>query len=1591
MHTMTDAELLELVQTKLPQELSGEEIALLRERIRHNPEFRQSVAEHLELERYLGDSFAKVKFSADQILARARPEAGAVRGRFRRAVLLMMAVVVLGAVGVSWYLLAPAGAEKVSDTGPNPSGAVALGTMPSSSRPVVTRPTAPVPTTKETGKAVEPPPPPPDPKPVVVEAPANSVSPYALVEPLDTGLSEEELKAWFVAVDGYPHNFRHQPANWQQGAFTEMNGLWRLRPTWKDETSLRLLFRTVNPWKLYLWNGQEGIALEVWRGDHRFPVLPDLSLIAYRATRKGNGPRPDTLVIGASDEGEYWRTRTGHNLGGFPRLASTTIDLRQENGILTASWGDVVLLRVPMAKHPTEVFFEGEGALQSLGFAPPVPLPPDPAGLPIVLDQAKPAELPWVGDAANLQKRDDGSVVLVCEKNPNRVAIGTPLPRQGIVEMTLELDGVMPGTGVFLGDEKGQPRYLATFLREQTTGRTILVEQNPGDNASDMNLPPNSRWPVAYVPEKTWVRILMACGQMKCWVSSDGTHWFRAFDPVTGRPAEFCSTIGLFGQPGDKAHSLQLRRVTLRELSSLNALAPAKLVADAPLIPHNLYSPFSEWLAGAEGYRPADVDANVWARACAIRALASGVCPAQGMTMLENLLDHGLDQPLPVEAKLRLLDEALSLAPKSGPPIPGRFVQFYDRIGRSLQLAGDPHPFSRLRQSLYHAPLWSAHVIDLFPESLATEEMLDLAAAGQADETEMLARWGRVHRMSPSRFDWAEGHTLPKGLKVRGPRQKKLALPQSWKAPTQLDATKENRVDMEEVEAALAAGSFHEVGLILSRLKVGADFDRRTGRLFETGLGGKSPTELSMLVPDSTTNQRLTSWSVFAHDIFDKQPEVRGILRKDFGPEARLKLRLAMDEKDEAALEALVIRYPGTEEAAEALLWRGDRYLLDGEPAFALMRYREARRITEGGLRDALEDRMIVATALLGRKAPAVDHDIQLGDVRLTAASLEALRKRRQEDGYDSRDRQPLPAQLAPSPSTFTLAPREKLDGEMGSRPETIPVIPYGGFRLDIDWIARQLAVSIDGNRMYVNNRFQVDCYELPSGKRLWRSALSRDGNRKEIPGQSYDYGLIAMRPLVVGNKIYVRRLLQGPPLPNNVVTSVPTLACLNADNGNVEWMTTNHLKGRIHYLSDPVMMQNQLFVLGYKKADDGEMVLTLFCHNPRDGSLIAERSLSPLGAAFEEQRSCQLTVTDDTMLATVGGSIFGLDLTGTVRWMRRPLWAPTPTDPYWLQQVHETPVIVGDRAYVVQPGVLNLTCLAVDSGKAHWQKTVSGLRRLLGVFEKRIIVQTETGFVSLDPATGAEQWRHEAARLQPLASLCGGPAGLMYARTEAMPNDKERLRVRLVWLDLETGKEKASWALPGLQNSHPRFGPIVTTGDHLFAFTGMANEPNRELVELVPGPAEPPAAVPLTEWGQWTRNVPRPLQGGAEKVFPDWLVFDARPTDQAGLAAEYKGKANVLCAPAHFLIGRHLDVPDSEKPRLLLRVVNAPGSQSKMIVRVDGKVLWSQDFNEANDWKDLEIDLTAYKGKRVWVVINQAPLGGDTGHCYWQAIEVVK
>ena len=96
------------------------------------------------------------------------------------------------------------------------------------------------------------------------------------------------------------------------------------------------------------------------------------------------------------------------------------------------------------------------------------------------------------------------------------------------------------------------------------------------------------------------------------------------------------------------------------------------------------------------------------------------------------------------------------------------------------------------------------------------------------------------------------------------------------------------------------------------------------------------------------------------------------------------------------------------------------------------------------------------------------------------------------------------------------LLPEGVYPGELDGKEEVVR--RTNTFR--VPWADRQIATALEGDILYVANRFQVAAYNLASGQRLWQSPPP-PGPLK--PAQ--DWAMIPKRPLITATHIFVRQL----------------------------------------------------------------------------------------------------------------------------------------------------------------------------------------------------------------------------------------------------------------------------------------------------------------------------------------------------------------------------------------------------------------------------------------------------------------------------------
>ena len=146
-------------------------------------------------------------------------------------------------------------------------------------------------------------------------------------------------------------------------------------------------------------------------------------------------------------------------------------------------------------------------------------------------------------------------------------------------------------------------------------------------------------------------------------------------------------------------------------------------------------------------------------------------------------------------------------------------------------------------------------------------------------------------------------------------------------------------------------------------------------------------------------------------------PELREAMRKHFGELGQLRRREAVAADDPAAVEAITFQFPGTEAAAAAHAWLGDREFSTGHVAQAASHYREALPDLIPAYRGEALARLRLAEALMGHDVgQPVTAPVNLGEVRMEAAEFERLVRSLREARAKLRDTAGIDRDGAASP-----------------------------------------------------------------------------------------------------------------------------------------------------------------------------------------------------------------------------------------------------------------------------------------------------------------------------------------------------------------------------------------------------------------------------------------------------------------------------------------------------------------------------------------------------------------------------------------------
>ncbi len=1558
---MTDEELLRLLDETPPEEFTPEQLAALREQLPNSPQLQQAMAQHLRLDQALSAVLGRAEISVDAIMAKAH------RGG-RRSGWWVAAVLVLAAAALGYFYSA--------------------GEKPQPHPPVVRQgdPPEPPPEVKQPESSPQP--------ETAVEAPASSggttdPGPVVLAPDVPEDMNDDEPWADALRAAGAPPSFdevcfddfpidQHnvaveELARWFQpieparlgvslsSRNTFVEGLVKLRAPWTEHAALRMAIHSPQNFRIHVFSGNEGVTL--WSQEYAEPAWA-----AYVTTRQPNQPRPETFSLAATDGGL------------FRRLGRGTVQLNYEAGTLALTRGNVRLLTAPLPSWPTEIYLEGRAAWRGIELFRVAGLPPASEPCLLVRRAESPASLPWerrLPRGAKAQTLPDGSLRLAATDAQEGSRVWMARPESGLHEYVFEIEDPLPGSGLYLGDHQGKPLASVGWFRDQKSGIAVL-DYSTSTGFRDTVSVDDRRRVAPYVRGRTWVKLVLGAGTLKCYISGDGLNFSPLGEKFETSALTGCQSLGLYCLPGGD-RGITLRQLQIRELDAIASMAPAELREQALALDD--LPDVGNWLAEVIGHQPDNVSDSAWRRACAVRTLGGRPSPQLAAGLLEALAAEGIAQPIPVAQRLKLLEQVVLLSNTLDEGTARRLADLYQELGFQLDREGEARPYTLIADALLNAPFWGPGHVSLLPEPLVRREMVRLIHTGNWDKAADLAWrikfWNRTADLNPrsappgrenlerlsnwmlanAAFATPDLRPLHVPLPMdddtelverrQARRRGQAATPPrhaEWRHPFVEQVSKEGYNILAEFQAALSGNAYEDACQVITSAQ---------------------PTGALGLLPESHDPQLFVSLPAAVALAMQDRPELRRTMQDKYGGIGQLRLRQAMRDGDTQTVRGVSIQFHGTHAASEAHLWLGDRALSSGDFASALGHYRTALQTAPPALEHPLSARLRLAAAMVGRDAgEPPTQPVQFGGERLTAAEFERLvqellRQRRPTAGAAAAEGA-APVRLPP-PAQWKLERLSQFNGTRGRDPNHAPQ--------SVDWVARQLASVVHGSRMYFSDGFVTAAVDLNEKKQLWIT---------EVAGTPlvHAWSCVPMPPVFAGPRIYVRQ----------VTEQGPQIVCLDSETGKPLWTSRTDMQ----MASNPIVQQDEVYAIAVRSRHDGNLTLSLVCFDARTGEMLTRRPLLQLADYWESRLPCHVTSVENRIVATCGGCVFSCDLLAQPRWLRRQVWFSPEADPDSIQQHHHPPLVVGKQVFATGRGVRAIESIDLDTGRLLWRTPMAEVKRLLGVQGRVLVAETQQGWEGLSPETGERLWHHPR-RGRPLEAALAGDAGVvLIAQAEPWPNGL--WRPVICWLDPATGEETAHAPLDELIGKQPRLGPITVWKNRLLAFAASDEEtdPARRLYELRPSGAPLPGRAshqPLAAWA----DCPADLQSVASRVLPGWSLVTSLRDAKTGWGTQGMPEAPVLVTLADTVrpaqLVRKLEVPEGAEASLLVEAAAVGNETWQLTISADDTPLLEATVTDTLFRKS--VDLSHLAGKSVWLIARQSyTKGGDT-HAQWKSLQL--
>jgi len=1274
-------ELIELIQTHLPEELTPEQIAEIRANLADSPELQEALLAELSMEQSLATKYAPPPANFEEVIARIQNLAVTRERKHWLTWIAVVLFVVAVAAGVTLMIINRPG----DPVDPPPAIATTRPARSATTRTAGAHVTT-APTTRLAAKDPIGTKDPKDPAvgvpqtrpadPEVVKLPLTWLD-YALPGSDEVSGWQSQLPKLFVRTGG-----AKEPKLSSDRKYVELNGIYRLGALPARGRLIRLDIYSGKKCELEFWNGNNKVQIK---------IEPNKGITMESIARRDLKSAP--TVVDSADDHYRWQSYRFYGL-----------DIRYQDGRIMVCRGEVPLVSVAMPKPPVEGKLDCSGLKMYLAEARSVgPLVlPDSTVDPASIRKTNAAAFEWKlypaetkTESAELVIDKAGGKVSLVNKIDNvhtKASFGMDVAPSLSIEATMHITEYCPSATFNIGSELS----LDSIRFDPHEDRCVLHNSDRKKKAEAIRSG-------QIFGKEFWIRIRLGSDSWAIWISPDSKRWWRRSSgqsTTLPKRVEFAMSIPSAKDKGVRRTTVG--GVTVRRFEAFAKLADPKLVAKAAAaLTTEILSFSSRPRILTSLAKSADKKASPqeWRMACDTALIGRALhwqvrCEAMGELLAEATARGNDTDVAKILAVINELSEISWYTGNMG-PIQHKALEM---LARNCVDTSRHDAFEAVVNASYSSPV-GRHTSYVVAPGMLRLHLLSLVSRGE---------WKSVRREAMRSMYHSKGtaHSQDKSL---------LAFTK-W-ALSQADA---HLAEKSDIKAAAATATWQhplvvnddremlntlgEFLFLVQDKHYGPACKRITGR-----------TLADALVSLDDDEDLLQSSHFRIREIVRNTPELRVILNRDYTEIGMIRLERARRQNDLAALKSLAVQFYGSAPGFGAMHVLADRDLSNGNFWGAAARYKLLQAEESYKRRNDAAAKFRLASAMLGQLVgEKVTKPVALPGGTFSPQEFEQMVARL------AADRKTTPAASTTGKVYIGPEPRGRV-----AKLSHLADVPGERISSSYAVVARPAVFAVDAEQLivgYVDKLFAID---RKSRRVLWSQepdSKQRSSRKRNRRGKIV--AALASRPLLVGDKVYVRYGLQGRPL-----------TCVDAKTGKFLWSK----RYDDCVLSDPVLIGSWVSVITASRQTPAG--LQLHRVSPETG----ESSLSSQLVQIRDQWPTigRPAVVGDSILFRAEGCLVNCDVRGAVRWALRLPFVPVDTLPdHHANTALDDMVMHNGNVIFSLPGCPYITCVSAETAKPLWSFMIHSSAQLVGLHGGSVIVLESDMICALDPATGKLRWQ---------------------------------------------------------------------------------------------------------------------------------------------------------------------------------------------------------------------------------------------------------